>query len=109
VRAAKFLIAIVVLAALVVAWRFLPVTHWIEQFIAYVRGAGAAGYALYIAAYVICCVFLIPAFALTVAAGAIFGIAKGIVVVLIGATLGATAAFLLGRTVFRRYVEAKTA
>jgi uncharacterized membrane protein YdjX (TVP38/TMEM64 family) len=109
VRAAKFLIAILVLAALVIAWRLLPVTHWIEHFIAYVRGAGALGYVLYIAAYVVCCVLLIPAFALTVAAGAIFGVVKGVVVVLIGATLGATAAFLLGRTIFRRYVEAKVA
>ena len=108
-RAAKFLIAILVLAALVVAWRVLPLARWTEAFIAYVRGAGAAGYVLYVAAYVVSCVFVIPAFALTVAAGAIFGVARGVIVVLIGATLGATAAFLLGRTVFRRYVEARIA
>ncbi len=108
-RSFKFLIAIVILAGLVLAWRVLPLAQWTQQFIAYVRGAGAAGYVLYIAAYVVCCVLLIPAFALTVAAGAIFGVAKGTLVVLIGATAGATAAFLLGRTVFRRYVEAKIA
>ncbi len=108
-RSFKFLIAIVILAGLVLAWRVLPLAQWTQQFIAYVRGAGAAGYVLYIAAYVVCCVLLIPAFALTVAAGAIFGVAKGTLVVLIGATAGATAAFLLGRTVFRRYVGAKIA
>lgn len=108
-RAAKFLIAILILGALVVAWRVLPLAHWTEQFIAYVRGAGPAGYVLYVLAYVVCCVLVIPAFALTVAAGAIFGLVRGVLVVLAGATLGATAAFLLGRTIFRRYVEARLA
>jgi uncharacterized membrane protein YdjX (TVP38/TMEM64 family) len=107
VRIAKILIALLVLAALVVAVRLLPVAQWIEQFIGYVRGAGAAGYALYVLAYVVSCVFVIPAIALTLAAGAIFGVVKGTVIVLIGATLGATAAFFLGRTIFRRYVEAR--
>ncbi len=108
-RIAKIVIALLVLAALVVAWRFLPVAHWVAQFIAYVRGAGTIGYLLYIAAYVVCCVLVIPAIALTLAAGAIFGLVTGSVIVLIGATAGATAAFLLGRTIFRRYVEARVA
>ena len=108
-RPAKFLIAIVVLAALVIAWRVLPVAQWLKEFIAYVRGAGIAGYALYVVAYVVCCVLLIPAIALTLAAGAIFGVARGVIVVLIGATCGETTAFLLGRTIFRRNVEARIA
>ncbi len=108
-RIAKIVIALLVLAALVIAWRFLPLAHWVEQFIAYVRDAGAAGYVLYIVAYVVCCVLVIPAIALTLAAGAIFGLVTGSVIVLIGATAGATAAFLLGRTIFRRYVEARVA
>jgi uncharacterized membrane protein YdjX (TVP38/TMEM64 family) len=109
VRVAKIVLALLVVAALVIAWRVLPLGQWIEHFIAYVRSAGVAGYVLYVAAYVVCCVLLIPALALTLAAGAIFGITTGIIVVLIGATLGAVAAFLLGRTIFRRYVEARTA
>ena len=108
-RIAKILIALLVVAALVIAWRFLPLAQWIEQFIAYVRGAGVAGYVLYVVAYIVCCVLLIPALALTLAAGAIFGTITGISIVLIGATLGAIAAFLLGRTIFRRYVEARIA
>ena len=108
-RIAKILIALLVVAALVVAVRLLPVTQWVEQFIAYVRGAGAAGYVLYVLAYIVSCVFVIPAIALTLAAGAIFGVVKGVFIVLIGATAGAVAAFLLGRTIFRRYVEARVA
>jgi uncharacterized membrane protein YdjX (TVP38/TMEM64 family) len=45
---------------------------------------------------------------LTLGAGAIFGFAKGAVVVIFGATLGATAAFLLARTVLRHRIEAMT-
>ena len=77
----------------------------LQEFIAWVQGVGPIGYVAYVFAYAICCVFLIPASALTLAAGAIFGFAAGSIVVAVGATLGAAAAFLLGRTVLRRRVE----
>ena len=108
-RYLKIAAVILILAAFVLALRLLPLGLWIDQFKAYVRGVGPIGYVLYVLAYVVCCVLLIPAIALTLGAGAIFGFATGSVIVLIGATLGATAAFLLGRTVFRRHVEARIA
>jgi uncharacterized membrane protein YdjX (TVP38/TMEM64 family) len=107
VRTLKIVLAILIVVGFVLAVRLLPVATWLDQFIGYVRGVGPIGYVLYVIAYVVCCVLLIPALALTLGAGAIFGFAKGIIIVQIGATLGATAAFLLGRTVFRRYVEAR--
>ena len=73
------------------------------------RHAGAIGYVLYVLAYVVSCITLIPALTLTLAAGAIFGFVRGSIVVIIGATAGATVAFLLGRTVFRRHVEKRVA
>ena len=100
---------VVLLALFVLAVRLLPIGNWIDQFKEYVRSVGPVGYVLYVVAYVVCCVLLVPALALTLGAGAIFGFAKGSIIVLIGATAGATAAFLLGRTVFRRRVEAKIA
>lgn len=84
---------------------FLPVNDWIRAFTEYVRGLGFLGYVLYVLAYIVCCVAFLPAFLLTVSAGAIFGFWWGSVIVIIGATLGATAAFLLGRTVLRHRVE----
>jgi uncharacterized membrane protein YdjX (TVP38/TMEM64 family) len=77
----------------------------IEDFTAWVAQAGALGYVAFILAYAVCCVLLIPASALSLAAGAIFGFVAGSVLVILGATLGATAAFLLGRTVLRARVE----
>lgn len=99
---------VVVLAALAVAMRMLPVALWIEQFKGWVQEVGPIGYVLYVLAYMICCVFFIPAIALTLGAGAIFGFAKGAAVVIVGATLGATAAFLLARTVMRHRIESMT-
>ena len=80
-------------------------THWLLEFQAYVRGAGALGYIAYILVYAVCVVFFIPATILTVGAGAIFGLVTGTLIVIAGATLGATLAFLLARTILRKRVE----
>lgn len=84
----------------------LPVAAWLSAFQVYVRGLGAGGYVLYAVVYAVCVVLLFPALLLTLGAGAIFGVVKGSIVVTIGATLGATAAFLLARNVLRKRVEA---
>ena len=76
-----------------------------EDFQLWVQSLGALGYFVYVLVYAVCCVLLIPASALTLGAGALFGFAAGSVVVLAGATLGAIAAFLLARTVLRRRIE----
>ena len=62
------------------------------------------GPAAFIAAYAASCVLFIPASILSFAAGAIFGLGRGILWVSIGATLGATAAFLTGRYLARDWV-----
>jgi uncharacterized membrane protein YdjX (TVP38/TMEM64 family) len=106
---AKALVVVAAVAAFVMLVRLLPVAGWLEQFKGWVQGQGAIGYVLYALVYMICCVFLVPGIALTLGAGAIFGFAAGSLVVLVGATLGATAAFLLARTVLRHRVERWTA
>lgn len=75
----------------------------------YVRSLGAAGYVLYTVVYAVCVVLLIPASLLTLGAGAIFGVFAGSIIVTIGATIGAVAAFLLAKTVLRSRVEAMAA
>lgn len=105
----KVAVAVVLFAAFLVLLRTLPVVEWLESFKAWVQGVGPIGYVLYILVYVVCCILLVPALALTLGAGAIFGFAGGAIVNLIGATLGATSAFLLARTVLRHRVERMTA
>jgi uncharacterized membrane protein YdjX (TVP38/TMEM64 family) len=104
----KIFVLIVVLAVFVFLVRALPVAEWLETFKNWVQGVGPIGYVLYILVYVVCCILVIPALALTLGAGAIFGFAGGAIVNLIGATLGATAAFLLARGVLRHRVERMT-
>jgi uncharacterized membrane protein YdjX (TVP38/TMEM64 family) len=67
---------------------------------------GAAGPLLFILLYVIAVVAFIPGSWLTLAGGAVFGILPATGYALVGATLGSTAAFLLGRHGARRIVAA---
>ena len=66
---------------------------------------GALGPVAFGGAYVLGAVLLIPGSVLTLAAGAIFGLLRGTALVLVCATLGAAAAFLVARYVARGYVE----
>jgi uncharacterized membrane protein YdjX (TVP38/TMEM64 family) len=106
---AKIGAAILVLAAIVVAFRLLPVGEWLRSFQTYVKSAGALGYVIYIFVYALCVVAFVPASILTLGAGAIFGFVGGTIVVVIGATIGATLAFLLARGVMRKRIEKMTA
>jgi uncharacterized membrane protein YdjX (TVP38/TMEM64 family) len=105
----KVLAGVLLLAAFVVAVRLLPIGDWIAQFQAWVKGLGPVGYIVYVLAYIVVCVTFLPASPLTLGAGAIFGFVEGTIVVIVGATLGATASFLLGRTIMRKRIEAMAA
>lgn len=81
---------------------------WLREFQLWVAGLGAAGPIVYALAYGVIGVFL-PATILTLGAGALFGVVGGTIVVACGATMAATLAFLLARTVLRKKVEAMAA
>ncbi len=73
------------------------------------RALGPAAPAAFVLIYALAVVALIPASLLTIAGGAVFGFSWGVLYALIGATLGSTAAFLLGRSVARRLVARRLA
>jgi uncharacterized membrane protein YdjX (TVP38/TMEM64 family) len=75
----------------------------------WLKTLGLWGPVVFILLYVVSCVAIVPASILTLGAGAIFGVVKGFIFVSIGATLGATAAFLIGRHLARDWVERKVA
>jgi uncharacterized membrane protein YdjX (TVP38/TMEM64 family) len=81
----------------------------VPQFVAWVNGMGPWAPVVFIAAYVVACIAFIPGSLLTLAAGAIFGVAKGVAIVFVGASLGASAAFLLARYIARGAVERRLA
>jgi uncharacterized membrane protein YdjX (TVP38/TMEM64 family) len=98
----RVIIAIVVVIALALLGRQL--SGQLPRLTAAVDGLGAWGPIVFILAYAIACVAFVPASLLTLGAGALFGVVKGTVFVLIGATLGATGAFLIARYVARDWI-----
>jgi len=75
---------------------------------AWLDGAGAAGPVLFILIYAAAAVLFLPGSVLTLAGGALFGPVLGTLFNLIGATLGATLAFLIARYLAADWVERKT-
>jgi uncharacterized membrane protein YdjX (TVP38/TMEM64 family) len=76
--------------------------QWIDRL-------GTVGAIAFIALYIIATVAFFPGSILTLGAGVIFGVVWGSLYVFIGATLGATAAFLVGRYLARDWVAGKIA
>ena len=104
-RILRVMLVVAILIALFLAFRMLPLLAWFESFQAWVRDAGPVGYIAYVLLYAVACVLVLPVTVVSLAAGAIFGFAAGALVNLAGASLGATTAFLLARTVLRHRVE----
>ena len=77
----------------------------LPEFVAWVEGLGALAPVVFVAGYAVAAVAFVPGSLLTLAAGAVFGLGRGFVVVLVAATLGASAAFLVARYVARAAVE----
>ncbi len=72
---------------------------------AWVAGAGALGVLAFVAFYTAATVLFVPGSLLTLAAGFVWGPAVGMLIVWPAALLGATAAFVLGRTALRARIE----
>jgi pyruvate/2-oxoglutarate dehydrogenase complex dihydrolipoamide dehydrogenase (E3) component/uncharacterized membrane protein YdjX (TVP38/TMEM64 family) len=100
----KVIIIILLLAAMVVGFAFLPVRQWFMEFDSYVKLLGAVGPFVVVLVYVICTVLFIPGSWITVGTGTLFGLKTGFVVVVLGANLGALCSFLLARTFLREKV-----
>lgn len=107
----KLVLATVLALVLLATPLVFPVKDWFLAFLEALRGFGIGGLAILVVAYIVACVFMLPGAILTLGAGFMgatlwpenFGLALlgGGVAASTGATLGATAAFLLGRTVLR--------
>ena len=98
---AKIASLVLIVAALMVAARMLPLAEWLKVF----KGLGPAGLLIYSLVYALAAVLLLPGSILTLAAGAAFGLLSGFGSVLLGATAGAALAFLVSRHLARGRVE----
>lgn len=100
-------LALVVVAGLILAGK--RAGAYVPQFAQWVESLGVWGPIVFILGYAAATVAFIPGSLLTLAAGAIFGLVEGTIYTLIGATLGASGAFLVARYVARRRIERKIA
>jgi uncharacterized membrane protein YdjX (TVP38/TMEM64 family) len=97
---------ILIIIALFLAMRFLPVRQWLRNFNDWVDQMGTASIFIFIGAYAVATVLMAPGSILTIGAGFAFGLWKGFVAVSAGATLGASLAFLVARFIAREKIEA---
>jgi uncharacterized membrane protein YdjX (TVP38/TMEM64 family) len=99
----KVALAVAGLALLLLLGRQLGA--YVPQFAAWVDTLGFWGPLVFILGYAAATVGFVPGLILTLAAGAIFGLARGTLYVFVGATLGSTLSFLVARYLARGAIE----
>ena len=105
-RTRWILVAAAAIAVLFAVSR-LPLKDWTADLLAWIETLGPAGAVILVIVYVLACVLLIPGSLITLGAGFLFGLAQGYLVVAIGSVLGATVAFLIGRTAARDWIQGR--
>lgn len=110
-KAPKSLIRVVILVAVVLgviaAAFLLPTRGYVVAALRWFETLGPWGPILLSLFYVVATILFLPGSIITLGAGALFGVWKGFLAAWIGANLGACAAFLLGRTLARDWVDRK--
>lgn len=106
-RVGRIVAALIVVALLYFLARELG--GYLPTFAEWVNGLGVWGPLVFIVGYALATVAFVPGSLLTLAAGAIFGLAKGTAFVFVAATLGATAAFIVSRYFARSAIERRLA
>jgi len=103
---ARWIVLGLVVVALFVASRVLPVGDWLRDFQSWVAHQGTWGCVVYGLAYTAAVLLFVPGSVLTIGAGLVFGLLWGTVIVSIASTTAAALAFLIARYLARDRVEA---
>ncbi len=105
----KWISAGVIVVGVVLIVRLLPVENAMRWLTDWVNRLGVWGPIAFALVYILAAVLFVPGSALTLAAGAIFGLLWGTVIVSIASTIAAGIAFLIGRYFARAAVERQVA
>ena len=98
---------VLVLASLTAAVFLLPVKDWLTEMLEWLQTLGTwTGPLLLVLIYIPLTVLMVPGTIPTLGAGFAFGVTRGTIAVSLGSVLGSAAAFALGRTLLRDYVQA---
>ncbi|NKB23152.1 MAG: hypothetical protein GKR87_01915 [Kiritimatiellae bacterium] len=103
----KKVIGLLLIIGIVICLFFLPIKDYLATFLEWIQGVGPAGAIVLTFVYILACIFFIPGSILTLGAGFAFGVVLGTITVSIASILGASSAFLLGRTFARNLIELK--
>ena len=106
---AKLIIAVVVVAGLLVSAKVFNIHTHLQSVLEWIKNFGSWGPIIFSVIYILCCVLFIPGSVLTLAAGLLFGVVSGSVIVSFASTTGAALSFLIGRYVAREAIEKKIA
>ncbi len=82
----------------------LDAQELLRMALGWISGLGPWGPVFFIALYILATILFLPGLILTMAAGALFGVMQGTVLVSISSISGATIAFLTGRYVSRQWL-----
>lgn len=89
---------------MLIAIALLPIVDWLTLSIDWMQTHRTLAWILFIVAYTIATVFVIPVSILSLAAGFVFSVPIGVLLVSMGSILGASAAFFVGRFFARDWV-----
>lgn len=100
----RVLLLVAAAAVIAAAAELLPVADWLLQLATTIRDGGAFGVFLFFVAFLVSSIAFVPGSLLTLVAGFAYGPLWGLAVASPASVAGASAAFLLGRTVLRHRV-----
>jgi uncharacterized membrane protein YdjX (TVP38/TMEM64 family) len=103
----KWVVYVVAGVAILLVLKYLHVQDLLKAALDWIGRLGPWGPVIFIGIYVVAAVLFVPGSVLTLGAGALFGVVLGSFCVSISATLGATAAFLVGRYLARDAIARK--
>lgn len=97
--------AVLVVAALALVWKLLPMVEWTREFIRFVSDLGFWGPLIFSPIYIVACAVGIPRTALNIGAGILFSFPVAIAVVLLSASVDFVLTFMLARHALRDWAK----
>ncbi len=103
----KWVLILFAVASLLIILYFLDIQELIQVALAWISDLGPWGWVFFIVFYILATVLFLPGLIPTMAAGVLFGVSQGTLLVSLSSISGATIAFLIGRYLAREWVAGK--
>src|SRR5262249_30933961 len=88
---------------------FLPIGEHLEKAVDWIESLGIWGVVVLAASYIPASVLMVPGTPISLVTGFLYGVVMGTIAISIGSTLGVSAAFWVGRTLARDWIEERLA